>query len=59
MIGKSNAWSASGQQCSICGNEGEMQIDVEDEEGYTINSVFCVDCLRQIVRGEFNELEEK
>lgn len=59
MFGKSNAWNGSGQKCSICGGKGEMQIDVVDEEGYKMTAVFCIECLRDIVRCEFSELEDK
>jgi polyferredoxin len=59
MFGTSIAWNGSGQKCSICGGKGEMQIDVVDEEGYEITAVFCIGCLRDIVRCEFSELEDK
>ena len=36
-----------------------MLIDVVDEEGYKITAVFCIECLRDIVRCEFSELEDK
>ena len=59
MFGTSNAWNGAGQKCHVCGKDGEMQIDVVDEEGYKMTAVFCIECLRDMVRGEFSELEDK
>lgn len=59
MFGNSNAWNGNGESCHICGKDGEMQIDCKDEEGYKISVVYCLECLRLVVNGEFEELQEK
>lgn len=59
MFGKSNAWNGAGQSCDICGKDGEMQIDVKDQDGYKASAVFCQECLQLIVFGDFETLQEK
>jgi hypothetical protein len=60
MSFNSNAWSASGRACDVCGDDGEMLIEIKgDDNCFGESATFCMECLRLVVSCEFDVLQDK